>query len=51
LKLVGLAEKVNALRREALVHINFPGSEEALAALTGQANAVCLEIKELGAQV
>jgi hypothetical protein len=51
LKLVGLAEKVSAFRREALVHVRFPGSEEALSALSGQANAVCLEIKELGAQI
>ena len=51
LKLVGLAEKVSALRREALVYVNFPGSDEALAALSGQANAVCLEIRELGAQI
>ncbi|MFZ3001890.1 MAG: hypothetical protein WA071_16310 [Undibacterium umbellatum] len=51
LKLVGLAEKVSVLRREALIYIKFPGPEESLIALSGQANAVCLEIKELGAQI
>lgn len=51
LKLVGLAEKVSALNREALIHINYPGSEEALTALSGQVNSTCLEIKELGAQI
>lgn len=51
LKLVGLAEKVSALRREALVYVKFPGSDEALAAFSGQANAVCLEIRELAAQI
>lgn len=51
LKLVGLREKVNALRREALVHTKFPGSNQILSELSGQANAVCLEIRELGAQI
>lgn len=51
LKLVGLAERVSALRREATIYIKFPGSDEALAALSGQANTVCLEIKEFSAQI
>ncbi|MDQ1833768.1 hypothetical protein [Massilia scottii] len=51
IKLVGLAEKVSALRREALIYVKFPGSEEALAAFSGQANALCLEVRELGAQI
>lgn len=50
-KLVGLAEKARTLRREALVHVQFPGSDEVLVSLSGQANAVCLQIRELGAQL
>ena len=51
IKLVGLSEKVKILHREAIIYINFPGSAEALASFSGQVNALCLEIKELEAQI
>ena len=51
LKLIGLAEKIRALRRETLIHLDYPGSEEVLAALSGQVSVTCLEIKQLGAQL
>lgn len=51
IKLVGLSEKVKILSREAIIHVNFPGSGEALASFSGQVNALCLEIKELEAQI